>query len=80
MAILVKMRGQPSSYDQRFSRYEILPFWDPFAPFWAHKWDLYTGTDTRLFFCNKQFPKDVKKNDLTFIAICSRSNAIFTGL
>ena len=25
MAILVKMMGQPSSYDQRFSRYEILP-------------------------------------------------------
>ena len=76
MAFLVKMRGQPSSYDQRFSRYEIWPFWYLFAPFWAQKWDLYTGTDTRLFFGNKQFPNDVKKTDLTFIAICSRFSCI----
>ena len=74
------MRGQPSSYDQRFSRYEILPFWDLFTPFWAQKWDLFMGTETRLFFGNKTFPKDVKKTDLTFIAICPRSNAIFIGL
>ena len=80
MPNLIKMRGQPSSYDQRVSRYEILPFWDLFAPFWAQKWDFHRGTGTKIFFGDKQYPNDVKKSYLTFIAICSRSNAVFTGL
>ena len=32
------------------------------------------------FFGNKQYPDDVKKKYLTFIAICLMSNAMFTGL
>ena len=39
------MSGQPSPYDQRLSRYEILLFWDYFVCFWA----FCRVKDTRLF-------------------------------
>ena len=70
MPFLVKFRGQPSSYNERFSRYEIFPFWNHFSLFWAKKCDFYRVTDTRLYFGNKQYPNDVQKPYLTFIAIC----------
>ena len=41
MSFLVKMSGQPSSYVQRFARYEISSFWDHVALFCAKKWDFY---------------------------------------
>ena len=56
MPFLVKTRGQPSSYDQRYL------FWNDFAFWGAKKWDLYRVTDNRLFFGNKQYSNDVKKH------------------
>ena len=51
MLFLVKLRDQPSSYYQRFSRYEILPFWD------------HSGLiDTRIFFGKMQYPNGIKKH------------------
>ena len=80
MPFLVKMRAQPGSYIKPLSRYEILPFWDHFALFGVQKRDFYKVTETRFFFGNKQYPNDVKETYLTFIAIFSRSKAIFSGL
>ena len=51
MPFLVRLRDQPSSYYQRFSRYEILPFWN------------HSGlTDTRIFFGKMQYPNGIKKH------------------
>ena len=68
MPFLVKMRGQPSSYKQRFSIYGILPFWDYFGPKNGASTEIQT---VDFFFDNNQYPNNVKKTYLTFIAICS---------
>ena len=38
MPSLDKLTGQPSSYVQRFSIYEILPFYDHFGLFGSKNW------------------------------------------
>ena len=58
MPFLVKMSIQPSSYDQHFSRIEIL---GPFCPFWGPKWNFYRVTDTRHLFSNKRCLNDAEK-------------------
>ena len=57
MTFLVNMGSQLSSFEQQFSIYNMLPFWNHFALFWVPKWNFYT----RLFFGNKQHPNNVKK-------------------
>ena len=76
----VIFRGQPTLCDQRFAGYGIWVFWHFFLPFWPKFRGFYGEADTKLFFDNKQYPIDTKKSHLTFIAICSTSKAIFTGL
>lgn len=52
----------------------------PSCLFWFQKWAFWRVTDTQLLFGNKQYPNDVKKTYLTFIAICSRVNCYIFGL
>ena len=61
MPLLVKMRVQPSLYNQRFSQYEFQRF-GTILFFWSKKWHFYRVADTQLFFGNKQHPNDVKKH------------------
>ena len=67
----VKMSGQPSSYDQPFSRYRKLSFLPLFAPFWPKKWGLYAEFGLGLFFGENPSYKDVKNGYIAFFQIYS---------
>ena len=83
MPFLVKMRGQPSSYKQRFSINGILPFWDHFALFWAQKWGS-TELQTLDFFLIINNTLMMSKKHiwhlLQFVQGLAKLLLIFTGL